>query len=861
MLLGFTLAFCSTKAQFSDNFSDGDFTANPAWIGSTADFIINAEGQLQSNSTVASTSFYLSTPSTLATEAEWEFYTRLAFSTSGSNYVDVYLVSASSDLLSTSNTGYFVRIGNTADEISLYKKQGSTETKIIDGADGLLGSNNTLKIKVTRNSANLFTLWRDLSGTGNSYAVEGTVTDADITGSAYFGVLVKQSTSSFFQKHFFDDFSVTAYVPDITPPAIVSVTSSGTTGVDVLFNEPVDATTAQNISNYSVSNGIGNPATATIDAANPALVHLSFANPYPANTNLTITITGIQDLSGNTAGTLTGNFSYFTAGMYSVVIDEIMADPTPLVGLPDAEFVELRNTTEFDINLAGWKLGKGSSLSGALPSYVLKADSVVIITGTSNLSALQAFGPALSVTSFPALSNDGDNIFLQSDAGNQIHNVNYSSTWYKNALKANGGWSLEMIDPHSPCAGSENWAASEDPSGGTPGRINSINGTLTDTEAPTALYSFASDDTHIVLVFNEPVDITTSSVTTNYTISNGIGNPASAQVASQANNQVILTLASPLQQSAIYTVTVNNISDCKGNAIAANTVFNTGLPGNLDSLDLVVNEILFNPVSYGYDYVEIFNRSQKVINLKGLYLANRNTANEISSVYQVTTTDRLLFPGEYIVFTENIDDIKSKFIAQNPSQFIQMSSLPSYGDDDGFVILLNAQGEIVDEVHYNKNWHSGLLSIRDGVSLERLDPNGNSNDPNNWHSASTNSGFGTPTYKNSQGIVDINSDSEFSVAPKIFSPDNDGHDDFAVISYNFPAAGSIANITIFDAAGRPVRYLQKSALNGTSGSYRWDGLGEKQQKLPAGMYIVFAEVFNLQGKTKQYKKVVVLARR
>ncbi|MCC6692931.1 MAG: hypothetical protein IT253_06005, partial [Chitinophagaceae bacterium] len=43
--------------------------------------------------------------------------------------------------------------------------------------------------------------------------------------------------------------------------------------------------------------------------------------------------------------------------------------------------------------------------------------------------------------------------------------------------------------------------------------------------------------------------------------------------------------------------------------------------------------------------------------------------------------------------------------------------------------------------------------------------------------------------------------------------------------------------------------------------YRWDGLGEKQQKLSSGIYIIYTEVFNLQGKTKKFKNVIVLAKR
>ena len=50
-------------AQVVDNFSDGNFTNNPTWSGTTADFIVNSSQQLQLNNTVAATS-YLTTPTT-----------------------------------------------------------------------------------------------------------------------------------------------------------------------------------------------------------------------------------------------------------------------------------------------------------------------------------------------------------------------------------------------------------------------------------------------------------------------------------------------------------------------------------------------------------------------------------------------------------------------------------------------------------------------------------------------------------------------------------------------------------------------------------------------------------------------------
>lgn len=188
-------------AQFIDSFTDGNFSANPAWSSNTADWIVNPSLQLQSNSTVASSNFYLSTPNTLATTAQWEFWCQITFNPSSTNYIDFYLTASASDITQSAVTGYFVRIGGASDEISLYRKNANgTSTLIIDGLDGTLNSSsNTMKIKVIRDASDQWTLLRDLTGTGNTYSSEGSVVDATFTTSAFFGIWVRQSTASFFR--------------------------------------------------------------------------------------------------------------------------------------------------------------------------------------------------------------------------------------------------------------------------------------------------------------------------------------------------------------------------------------------------------------------------------------------------------------------------------------------------------------------------------------------------------------------------------------------------------------------------------------------------------------------------------------
>jgi len=852
----------NVNAQFSDNFSDGDYINNPAWATPMpTDWVVNPAFQLQSNNTTLNSTFYISTPNTLATSAQWDFYTQLSFNPSGANYADIFLISSANDLTATTTTGYFVRLGNTDDEISLWRKDGVSIVKIIDGTDGSLTSNNTLRVRVVRDAANQWNLSRDLGAIG-SYISEGVVTDATYLNSSFFGILIKQSTASFVQKHFFDDLEVKSFVPDIIPPAIQSVTATSLNTLDILFNEPLDPASSEQVSNYMVNNGVGIPSTAFLDIDNPSIVHLSFAVSFPRNTNLVLSVNGVKDISGNTLTNGTSIFSFFTATPYSVVIDEIMADPTPLAGLPDAEWIELKNTTSFDINLQGWRLGKPTGQSGPMQSYILKADSFVIVCTSSALALLTPFGPVISVTSFPSLSNSGDLLYLRSSDGTIIHSVNYSDSWYKNELKKDGGWTLEMIDTHNPCTGTSNWGASIDADGGTPGSKNSIDGVNADQVSPKLIRAYAPDSLNIVLVFDEPLDSSNAANAGSYMISDGIGSPVSALPLSILFDQVQLQLASPLLRNKIYTITAGNVTDCSGNALnTTNNISRVGLFEQTDSLDIVINEILFNPKSDGVDYVELYNRSNKILNLKNVYIANRGTNAAISSITQLSGIDYLLFPQEFIVITEDVDAIKREFITINPEAFIELASLPSYNDDEGSVIILNEQGNIIDEVNYSEKWHFKLISNNEGVALERIDYDAPSNNSGNWHSAAANINYGTPTYKNSQYRIDAGVKGEITISPEIFSPDNDGLDDFATIDYLFPQPGYVANITIFDASGRPVRYLQRNALSGIKGFYRWDGLDEKNSKLPVGLYIIYTEIFNLEGKTKKFKNPIVLARK
>jgi hypothetical protein len=212
----------------------------------------------------------------------------------------------------------------------------------------------------------------------------------------------------------------------------------------------------------------------------------------------------------------------FAQNRYDVLIDEIMADPSPSIELPGNEWVELKNTSSLPINLKGWRIGDGNGQSGPMPNFLLQPDSLVIICTGSAVAAMSPYGNTISVTSFPSLDNDGEEIVLKSPDGKIIHAVNYAADWYQNELKKQGGWTLEMIDTHNPCSGISNWKASINTKGGTPGTINSIYAVNNDQQAPELINAFVKDNSTIVIVFNEPLDSASSSMLTNYIVDGGL---------------------------------------------------------------------------------------------------------------------------------------------------------------------------------------------------------------------------------------------------------------------------------------------------------------------------------------------------
>lgn len=850
------------SAQFSDNFSDGNFSSNPTWVGDTDKFIIES-GILKLNDNVAGQS-YLATQSSIALDAQWEFWVRITFSPSNQNHPKIYLVSNVQNLRGPLN-GYYIQVGRDGGDnkrLFLFRQDGNTHTLLMTGSLNLAtGTNNIMRIRVTRSQNGNWNVWADAAG-NRLFTPQGTATDLTHTTSAWFGVVCNYTISNA-NRFFFDDFEVGQLVPDLNPPTVTATEVISANQLNIHFSKAVEPETAQNPNNYFVNLGIGNPLTASRNPAQPNVVSLFFAQSFTQNVLHQIQVSNVRDFSNNVMEAFSGTFLLFVAQRFDVVFNELMVDPTPEVGLPPFEYIELFNTTGFPINITGWVLQHGST-HRVLSSALIPPGGFLLLAAESAVASLMPFGNVVGVAglSTTALTNAGTSLLLFDQHGTLVSFVNYTDRWYRNPAKINGGWSLEKIDPLNFCQGSENWKESENHRGGTPGAPNSVLKSNPDNSRPDLLRVGFIDELNIQLYFSETMD-EQSLQTLTQEGDFGLGNIVSVQSLLPDFTSAILRLQTPLVVGRIYEVSLpSHLSDCAANRINRRST-RVAVPQTAAAFDAVINEVLFNPPDLGSRYIEIYNRSDKVLDLRNLTISSKDTIqNFLTGIRDLSSESFLFFPGDYLAITTNPGSVLGTFMTTRPHAIIGVASMPSMTNTSGVLVLANKSLVEIDQFAYHENMHFALLTNRKGVSLERINYHRPTQDRSNWHSAAQSAGFGTPGFKNSQysqGLV--SQEGEIEVYPEVFSPDSDGHYDFLTIGYRFDSPGYVAAIRVFDSRGRLIRTLARAELLAVSGQIIWDGTTDDFQKAQIGIYIIHIEVTGLNGNVKHFRRTAVLAGR
>ncbi|GAB3635609.1 lamin tail domain-containing protein [Hymenobacter arcticus] len=852
-------------AQLADTFADGDFTKNPAWTGDAGSFVVAGQ-VLQSNGPATTgTQLQLVTPCQASTGTSWEFWANLKLATSSANLADVWLLASQPDLRSPATAGYFVRLGGTDDEVSLFRKDSArSPVLVIDGLNGTLASttNNVVRVRVTRSLQGQWTLARDLAGGRNFVAEASQPIDNQQQRSAAVGVSLLYSSANS-KSFFFDDFSVT----DATPPLLSRAVALDARTVDVVFNEAVDPATAAQPGHYRLATG-GGPVSAIPSALNPAVVRLTFGSDLAASS--TLEARQIADLYGNvSAGPLTATFggTPVTPRVGELLITEIMADETPVVGLPASEFVEIfNNTTTKTLSLRGIRLLKpGSSTAAVLPDTArLLPGQYAVVCGSTRAAQFAAYGKVYGVSNFPSLTNAGDQLVLRGRDGTTLFEVAYADAWYRDQRKKEGGWTLEMLDPANYCGGAPNWQASQDASGGTPARRNSVAALNPDRTPPALLRAIALTPSAIRLYFGEKLDSLAAVSPALYTLQSSTGTAPTVSRATPVGpdfRAVDLSLSVALLPSRPLTVAVARATDCVGNASGALSTAGVALPEAALPGDVVINELLFNHAPGGVYFVELLNRSLRYVNLQGYQLTNQKASGTGTAIIS-PGAPYVLAPGQLVALTSDTDILQAQYpTSSDPAALLAVAGFPALDNSAGSVFIYDATSKELDHYDYDKSQQLSLLSTQAGVSLERIRASGPSL-ASNFHSAAGAVGYATPGRPNSQAQDAVGNGQELSMVPELFTPDEDGQQDFTTLNYQLDQPGYVGSVTVYDALGQLTRHLLRNESLPTTGFVQWDGLDERGRKAAVGYYLVHIELFRpSSGERREYKKTVVVGAR
>ena len=453
-----------------------------------------------------------------------------------------------------------------------------------------------------------------------------------------------------------------------------------------------------------------------------------------------------------------------------IVINEIMYAPSS--GEP--EWIELFNKTSNVINLKNWKLSDASTtVTITTQDRFVDANSFLVISRDSSILNFYNVPSQIITANIPALNNTGDAVVIKDALGIKIDSVSYLPTWGGNI----SGKSLERISSDALSNDPVNWGSSTSIKKATPGIVNSI----TPKENDLTISSFKSENDYgiigVEILFAVVVKNIGLNTLSNYTINlfrdaNKDSIAQQSELISSRNGLII----NP-QDSSLFNFNTSDFID--GNnifisivdaAIDDDTTNNfsyksiVGVSINEVRDDIVINEIMYAPTSPQPEWIEIYNRSNKTIDLKNYKIAD--AADTVKIISQST----ILNPNEFFVIAKdtlifNYYNINSGFV---------LSSFPTLNNTNDKVILLDSLNRTIDSLFYSSTWGGS-----NNKSLERVDANSSSTDSSNW--------------KTSTSIFNATPGTFNSVTQKDF----DLLSDDILFTPKFPLVGDNVNISAF----------------------------------------------------------------
>ncbi|MBL7022971.1 MAG: lamin tail domain-containing protein [Candidatus Marinimicrobia bacterium] len=495
-----------------------------------------------------------------------------------------------------------------------------------------------------------------------------------------------------------------------------------------------------------------------------------------------------------------------------ITISEVMFD---LAGTDSPnEFVEIHNFSDSTIDISGWKIADLMSEDNIVGDDLQIPPNcyAVIFEGDYDGVLYQDIIPEEAyilyvdgLTIGNNLNNSADSLFLISNLGDTISYMGWNSG-------NPDGFSLEKIVLDFPNI-EINWQTSID-SLGTPGFSNSIAGFATDVGIDSVWNDphFPSPN-EAVTVFVSITNVGLLDVITNLSVNSEF--LSSVNLTSLENCIVEIPNNQFDSGNHDFQFIIQSQDDYNSDN---NSLIHT-IKVEYNYHDLLINEIMYDPISGNSEWVEIVNVSNEEINLFG-WMISDNDNYETGILESVKIS-----PYNFIVISK--DSLFESSIFQE-----DFPTLNNSGDN---VYLFDHTGKMIDHIYYEPSWGGG-----DGFSLERITHFLDSNNSENWGTSVAIEGS-TPNEQNSLFVETIQVSGSLTLSPNPFSPDGDGFEDELIIAYHLPFTTAVMKADIYDVRGRKIISLKEGERVSMEGILRWDGKMTTGEKCRVGQYLLVIE--------------------
>lgn len=387
---------------------------------------------------------------------------------------------------------------------------------------------------------------------------------------------------------------------------------------------------------------------------------------------------------------------------------------------------------------------------------------------------------------------------------------------------------------------------------------NSVLLRVPDIQQAKVLTAYVSDPRQLQITFDKLLDPSTIQGNSFATFSPSVS-VAATSLSTPDLNILNITFSEDLPAGVVLEMTIQQVvQDCKGLPVMISFRPEFGLPELPETGDLRINEVLYLPDVGGSRFVELINVSEKIIDIKDIFLTNATGTTpegfKINALYQ-------LLPGNIVAVTEAPEYIIERYQPPSNANIVngRVPTLPDKAGNLQVYTTILADKVILDDLNYSDDFHFGLLSNKRGTSIERIDPLGPTSNKSNWHSAASSVRNATPGYINSQFRQQMaNADQFISIADPFLSPDGDGNRDALFIQYDLPTGGFRAKVAVYDSEGRLINTIANGEIVAASGNFKWDGSSDTGTRSRMGIYIILAELTGADGTILRLKKDVVL---